>query len=117
MEFDPNGKQQHELGAKFDGGKSPVFQGLLDYFPRACIAVAGVSQYGASKYAWKGWETVPDGVNRYNNALCRHILLEAMEGPFDSESGLLHKAQTAWNALASLEIYLRDTTSAPTKVN
>lgn len=107
-EKDPTGKNPHEPGAKLDAGKSPVFQGLIDYFPRACIAVAGISGFGASKYAWKGWQSVPDGVNRYSNALGRHMMLESIEGPFDKDSGLLHKAHAAWNALAALELYLRE---------
>jgi hypothetical protein len=106
-EKDPNGKNPHEPGAKLDGGKSPVFQGLLDYFPRACAAIAEVSAFGASKYAWKGWESVPDGINRYENALARHILHESIEGPLTKDSNLLHKAHRAWNDLASLELYLR----------
>lgn len=108
METDPNGKNPHEPGAKLDSGKSPVFRGLLDYFPRACKAVATVSDFGASKYAWKGWETVPDGVNRYSDALARHIVDEAAYGPITHDSGLLHKAHIAWNALAALELYLRE---------
>jgi len=106
-EKDPHGKQIKEPGAKFDAGKSPVFQGLLDYFPRACLEVAKVSLVGANKYSWKGWEEVPDGVTRYANALGRHLLLEAIEGELDRDTGLLHKAQVCWNSLARLELYLR----------
>ena len=113
LESDPNGKRQHEPGAKLDAGKPAVWRGLLDYFPRACIAVADVSTRGASKYAWKGWEEVPDGINRYGDALGRHILYEAIDGPFDTgPNGLgpevLHASQVAWNALARLELILRE---------
>lgn len=106
-EKDPTGKNPHELGAKLDFGKSPVYQGLIDYFPRACLAVADVSAYGAKKYAWKGWETVPDGVNRYSDALGRHLFYEAMGENVDTDTGLLHKAHAAWNALAALELHIR----------
>ena len=112
-EKDPNGRNPHEPGAKLDAGKAPVFQGVLDYFPRAIEAVSMVSQAGANKYAWKGWEAVPDGYNRYMNALGRHIVKRSKEGPWDSdfaEQGIkiLHDAQVAWNALAALELYLRE---------
>jgi hypothetical protein len=107
QEKDPNGKSQHEPGAKLDTGKSPVYQGLLDYFPRACLAVADVSAAGARKYAWKGWESVPDGIKRYGDALGRHIVNESIEGKFDSE-GFRHAAQIAWNALARLELILKE---------
>jgi hypothetical protein len=115
-ERDPSGIDAKTPGAKLDAGKSPVFQGVLQYFPRALEAVAFVSEYGANKYAWKGWEKVQNGINRYANAAGRHILKEAIEGPWDLASmndpkfpaNILHKSQTAWNALASLELYLRE---------
>ncbi len=109
MEIDPNGRNPHEKGAKLDAGKPAVFRGLFGYFPRACMSVAGVSTVGAKKYAWKGWEDVPDGINRYQDAMCRHILKEEIEGAIDADTQLLHKAQIAWNALAALELYLRET--------
>lgn len=105
---DPKGLDAKQPGAKLDAGKSPVFRGLLDYFPRACLAVAEVSDRGAKKYTWKGWEQVDDGVNRYFDAMVRHIATESIEGKRDSETGLYHKAQIAWNALAALELFLRE---------
>jgi hypothetical protein len=109
-EKDPNGRNPKEPGAKLDAGKSPVLQGLLDYFPRACKSVAEVSAFGAAKYAWKGWETVPDGINRYGNALVRHLADESIDGYFTHDSQMLHAAHTAWNAMARLELLLREPT-------
>ena len=106
-EKDPNGKGQHEPGAKLDAGKVAVWRGLLDYFPRACGEVAYVSQKGAEKYAWKGWEAVPDGINRYRDAMVRHIVNESIEGRYDPD-GFRHLAQIAWNALAALELTLKE---------
>lgn len=93
---------------KYDGGKSPCFRGALSYFPRAISAVAEVSAFGASKYAWKGWESVPDGYNRYSDALVRHLIYEGEGEVLDPDSGLLHVAHTAWNALARLELLLKE---------
>lgn len=93
---------------KYDAGKPAVFRGLIDYFPRAVEQVASVSTFGASKYAWKGWEGVDDGINRYSDAMARHLLEEAKGKPFDSDSGLLHAAHVAWGALARLELMLRE---------
>jgi hypothetical protein len=110
-ESDPNGKKPFEPGAKLDAGKVPLYQGLIDYFPRACLSVAGISGYGAQKYAWKGWEAVPNGITRYSDAQARHLFAECIEGPYDigpNGSGLLHKAHAAWNALATLELFLRE---------
>lgn len=109
-EKDPNGLGQHVRGAKMDGGKPPIARGVLQYFPRALQAVANLSLKGAEKYTWKGWESVPDGHNRYSDALARHLLYEEIEGPWDDGeggSGELHATAVAWNALARLELLLR----------
>lgn len=107
LEADPNGLNQHAPGAKMDAGKAPVMQGVIQYFPRALKAVSMVSLVGAKKYAWKGWESVVDGINRYSDALGRHLLAETIEGPIDAETEQLHAAQVAWNALARLELIER----------
>jgi len=105
-EADPNGILPNTPGAKLDAGKPPVLRGVIQYFPRALMAVSEVSAHGASKYTWKGWESVPDGVSRYGDALVRHLVKESYE-ELDPDSGLLHAAQVAWNALARLELTLR----------
>lgn len=93
---------------KYDGGKSPVFRGAISYFPRAISAVAGVSAFGASKYAWDGWRGVSDGYNRYSDALVRHLVYEGEGEVLDPDSGLLHAAHCAWNALARLELLIKE---------
>lgn len=108
LEFDPNGKQPNEPGAKLDAGKPAIWQGLFAYFPRACESVAAVSTFGASKYAWKGWESVPRGVERYSDALARHLIKEGLGESKDKDSGYLHAAHAAWNAMARLELMLRE---------
>ena len=107
-ERDPNGIDAKTPGSKLDAGKSPALQGCIQYFPRAIRMVADVSLKGADKYSWRGWEEVSDGPNRYGNALVRHLIDEAIDGPIDRDTGLLHKAQVVWNALAVLELYLRE---------
>lgn len=108
QERDPNGKQAGEPGSKLDAGKPKIVQGVLRYFPRAIAAVAGISEFGAGKYCWSGWETVSDGISRYEEAEVRHILKEETEGPDDYDSLHYHKAHKAWNSLASLELFLRE---------
>lgn len=99
-----------EAGKKYDLGKSPIVQGCLHYFPTALKAVAEVSAYGADKYCVpfsdKNWARVADGANRYMDADGRHLLGEAEEGMYDRESGLLHAAHHAWDALARLQLLL-----------
>lgn len=109
-EADPTGKGQHEMGAKLDAGKVQVMRGAIKYFPRALRAVAAVSMFGASKYAWNGWEEVPDGVQRYDDALGRHQTDESIDGLYTPDSKLLHAAHVAWNALARLDLMLKEGT-------
>ena len=92
-------------GHKYDNGKPPVCRGLLAYFPRALLAVTQVSDVGAKKYAWNDWFNVPEGEVRYSDALGRHLLQEQIM-PADLETGCLHAAHIAWNALARLELML-----------
>lgn len=91
--------------------KLPVMQGVLAYFPRALKEVARVSAYGASKHAAdlseKGFLRPEYTPEMYLDAIGRHILDREIEGEINHKDGdLLHRAQLAWNALASLEKYL-----------
>lgn len=111
-ERDPTGRRLGEDGAKLDQGKAPVVTGCFHYFPRALKAVAMVSKAGIDKgYAPGSWRTVPNGLERYLNALGRHLLDEGWEGLYDSGPGgtnVLHAAQDAWNSLARLERMLEE---------
>jgi len=107
-ESDPFGKSSKEEGSKLDAGKPSLYRGVVCYFPRALERVAEVSAFGANKYTWGGWRSVPDGYNRYSDALSRHLTKE-QESAYDSDSGLLHATHAAWNALARLEILLDGT--------
>lgn len=104
-ECDPNGTEPHTAGAKLDAGK-PLAGLVLGNFSRALQGVVDVGTYGARKYSPSGWTKVPGGVNRYKDALYRH-LLELEKTPLDSDSGLSHLAQVCWNALAWSELVLR----------
>ena len=109
MERDPNGIAAGVPGAKLDAGKTSVTQGCLHYFPRALSAVAELSGIGAKKYSWKGWASVPDGIHRYGDALGRHELkIEDDYHRRDPDTGVLEATAVAWNALARLELVLRE---------
>ena len=97
----------HKPGVKLDDGKIRMGLVLLG-FARALKEVGEVGTYGAKKYIDHGWVYVDNGRERYTDALLRHLLAEATEGDRDQESGLLHAAHTAWNALARLELMLRE---------
>ena len=108
-EYTNDPQEKLEQGAiKFDGGKSPVYRGAVACFPRAISAVAQVSAFGASKYAWNGWRGVDEGFNRYSDAMVRHLGYEAEGEILDPDSGLLHAAHIAWNALARLELLIEE---------
>lgn len=106
-EHDPTGRSPHAPGAKLDAGK--VRAGLvLGGFARALMAVGEVGTFGARKYTDNGWMSVPQGQERYTDALYRHLLAEGQGEQADADSQLLHAAHVAWNALARLELILRD---------
>lgn len=107
QETDPHGTDPHSPGAKLDAGKPEVLRFALAYFPNALRGVAEVSAFGAKKYTYMGWLTVPDGITRYTEAMGRHLMYELEGEEYDGDSGLLHAKQTAWNALARLELMLR----------
>lgn len=105
-EKDPSGLSQNIPGAKLDYGK-PDMDLVFGAFSRALIEVAKVGTFGAKKYSPNGWLIVPNGIKRYTSAELRHYFKEEIEGLYDEDSGLLHKAHKAWNALATLELELR----------
>lgn len=106
-ETDPSGKSPHEAGAKLDAGKRRDGLVLLG-FSRALAAVSAVGSYGANKYTDNGWMSVPNGQARYTDAMLRHLLSEASGELTDKDTGLLHAAHGAWNALARLDLMIRD---------
>lgn len=107
VESDPTGKAANEPGAKLDAGKTMPSL-ILSAMPRALMAVAEVGTFGARKYSRDGWLSVENGVVRYTDAMDRHRLYETIDGLIDPQSNLLHAAHLAWNALARLELMLRE---------
>ena len=91
-------------GLKFDDQKPQV--GLVfESFPRALIEVAKVAGFGAKKYARGNWLLVDDNLNRYKDALGRHLLQSYIEVD-DGESDSMHLAHALWNLLAVVELTL-----------
>lgn len=106
LEKRSTGRQNGRVGVKYDAGRPPAWT-LLKSFSRAISAVVDVGTFGAEKYSLGGWEKVDDGQRRYSDALVRHMLKEMVGEDRDQESGHLHAAHEAWNALARLELKLR----------
>lgn len=97
----------HTPGAKDDSVK-PRTDLVLGGFSRALWEVSQVGTFGANKYTDNGWMEVPNGIERYLNALLRHYFKYRMGEVYDPESGLLHLSHLAWNSLAVLELYSRE---------
>lgn len=113
---DPSGLDAKAPGAKLDAGKPKIVKGCLHYFPDALAQVARLSEIGAKKYSWKGWQHVDNGVERYTEALMRHLVLEDVE-EFDVDllvrtgDEVKHAVSVAWNALARLQLILTKETT------
>lgn len=95
------------VGRKDDSGK--ILAGILyEDFPHALQCIAEVASFGARKYERSNWLKVPNAHERYWDALHRHLLEHCKEPQSnDPESNLPHLAHAAWNALATLELYLK----------
>jgi len=98
---------QHSPGAKLDNEK-PMLDLVLGDFARALQEVGKVGTMGARKYSEHGWLSVDRGETRYLSAGLRHYFFYREGEEIDPESGLSHLAHSAWNALAVLELYLRN---------
>ena len=94
-------------GVKSDKGK-PLLYVIFKQFPNALAGVATCSKFGHDKYElngdWDNWRRLEDAEFRYSNALIRHTVADGE----DPESGILHAAHAAWNALARLELMLQN---------
>lgn len=105
--------EENKAGVKYDEGK-PRAGLVLGGFSKALMEVSKVGTFGAEKYTDNGWVSVENGVERYTDAMLRHWLNEVSGEEVDEESGLHHAAHLAWNALARLELMLREQRKALT---
>lgn len=88
----------------------PMATGLLDYFPAALVAVAGLSKVGNEQHNpgqpvhWARGKSGDEG-----DALIRHFI---ERGTYDTD-GVRHSTKVAWRALALLQKELEDAGLAP----
>lgn len=64
--------------------------------------IAEVYTAGAKKYGPHNWENLPDGYERYKGAMLRHLTEMEKGNDIDPDTGCMHAAQVAWNAIAML---------------
>lgn len=86
---------------KFDKDKPRAE--LLTGMSLALAEVAKLLTFGATKYAAHSWKEVPNGEERYNGAMLRHIFTDE---DVDPETGLSHDVAVACNALFKLQLRL-----------
>lgn len=86
------------VGAKYDAGKLRVGL-LLNGLAYELEEIAAVLTYGGEKYAAHSWQNVPEGRERYFDALGRHLLEISKGHVLDDESGLRHVAHMACDLL------------------
>lgn len=84
---------------------TPVFNGVLKYFPNAIKEVAKASRIGNEQHhpgTPLHWDM--DKSKDEYDALVRHLIDHTVD-PMDDD-GVLHLAKVAWRALAGLERYM-----------
>lgn len=93
-------------GTKYDNGKLRLAEMIID-FRVAMEELCKVWEFGANKYEKSNWKKLANPIDRYTNALLRHLLAEETN-LVDDESNLLHAAHIAFNALARLHFIVRN---------
>ena len=89
--------------------QTPMYSGLLKYFPRALAAVARVSWAGNEKHnPGRPLHWSRDKSADHEDCIVRHMIT-----PYDVDTdGELHIAHAAWRALAACEIALERRSTA-----
>jgi hypothetical protein len=86
---------------------TPVYSGVLKYFPNALKEVSKCSLAGQKQHNHGDklyWDKTKSTDNE--DALVRHLIDHSIN-PMDDDN-VLHLAKCAWRALAALEIYLEN---------
>lgn len=97
--------ESKEIQDALDRKATPVFTGVLKYFPDAVKYVSKVSQAGNSQHhPDKPLHWDKQKSKDHEDALARH-LIDHSHNPTDDD-GLLHLGKVAWRALAALQVYL-----------
>ena len=93
-------------GTKYDNGKLRLAEMFID-FKIPMEELCKVWEFGANKYEKSNWKKLQNPIDRYTNAMLRHLIAEETN-LVDDESKLLHAAHIAFNALARLYFIVRN---------
>lgn len=102
-------------GIKYDSGKAKIDEMFVS-FKNSLLEVCKVYEFGFNKYGKDNFKNVENGYTRYTNAMIRHLLKEDSE-VYDEETELLHASHCAWNALARLEMLLKQRENEEQKID
>jgi len=81
--------------------------------PSSLKEIARVLEFGAKKYAPNSWATVPNALERYTDAIYRHLEAWRSGETHDPESGLHHLSHAACNAVFITHLALKETEGKP----
>lgn len=104
-------------GQKFSQNKPEWFTVLFKQFPLAIEEIIRCSQAGHQKYIdtdtdWQNFSRVPNAKNQYLNASLRHLkesqTQEFNEDMTEYDDKIRHSSQFVWNAIAFLELEMRE---------
>lgn len=83
---------------------TPIYSGVIAYFPRALAAVARLSKKGNDKHnPGQPLHWAKEKSNDHKDCIARHLV---ENGTVDPDDGELHDVKLAWRALANLETIL-----------
>ena len=86
--------------------ETPIYSGVVKYFPRALEEVARVSHTGNEQHnPGEPMHWAKEKSTDEQDALMRHLTDHAKGEEYDTD-GSLHLAKVAWRAMAGLERYL-----------
>lgn len=94
------------MGKANDRKNTPIYSGVIKYFPKALAEIARNSRAGNDQHH-KGTPLHWDRAKSRDelDALMRHLTDHAMGNKYDVD-GIPHLSKVAWRALASLEKFL-----------
>jgi hypothetical protein len=98
-------------GIKFDNGDEKIKWMLVPWL--ALKEITKVLMAGAVKYLPDNWKKVPDSINRYKEALLRHVIADAEGELVDKDYGLLHLAHAGCCILFLIWFYIQEKMFVP----
>lgn len=84
--------------------ETPIWSGLMKYFPDACAAVARISYLGNEKHNPGEPLHWARGKSMDQEDCCARHLIEL--GTIDLDDGALHDAKLAWRSFANLQLVI-----------